>query len=111
MIGYYIDLASIIHLSTFLSILVINTLTWTSSLKVYDVDMNSLIKKALSRPMRRQATKKWTTKKNDVELAVAWAKGEVSLSQVYHAYGIPIGHGSKIYGRLAMALRAHIQNL
>lgn len=49
------------------------------------------------------------TSKDDVELAVAWAKGEISLSQVAHAYGFPVAHGSKVYCRLAIALRAYVK--
>lgn len=46
----------------------------------------------------------WT---GQVELALAWARGQVGIVQVSHAYGLK-GHSSA-YRPLAMALRAYIQ--
>lgn len=112
-IGCYIDHVTIIACPYILSTRISTPFIYTLVYRVYDEDMkNELIKKALARPVRQQAVSRvWSTSRDDIGLAVAWAKGKVSLTQVYHAYGIPVGHGSKIYGRLAMALRAHVQTL
>jgi hypothetical protein len=44
---------------------------------------------------------------DEIDLAVAWAKGEISLLQVKLALGMK--GGSDVYVRLAIALRAYIQ--
>lgn len=45
--------------------------------------------------------------KEEIDLALAWANGEISLKQAAAAYGM--GPSSVIYGKLALALRAHLQ--
>lgn len=44
--------------------------------------------------------------KEDVELAVAWAKGDVTFSQIKEVKGL---EGSNVYNYLACALRGHFK--
>lgn len=47
----------------------------------------------------------------DIKLALAWAKGEIGIRQVAHAYDIKNYTGSYVYIRIARALREHIQGV
>lgn len=66
---------------------------------------SDLLKKAKATKVRKRGQ---FTSKEHIALALAWARGEVGTTQVQKAYGITHS-GSEVYHRLAMALRAHIQ--
>jgi hypothetical protein len=64
---------------------------------------NSLITKALE-----SASKKNDITDDEIGLAIAWAKGEVSGKQVMAAIGKPIKQSGALYGWLVMRFRAGI---
>lgn len=45
--------------------------------------------------------------KQDIELALAWVNDEVSLAQVMSVYEL---RGSAVYSKLAISIKAHLQN-
>lgn len=69
--------------------------------------MDTLLKKA--KAFGRAYTRRESIiTKQDINLALAWARGEVGIRQVAHAYGIKNYTGSHVYIKLARALRDHI---
>ena len=55
-----------------------------------------------------KATNNWGRATDDeIELSLAWAKGEVSMTQCSKVLGTS---GSRLYGKLAMGLREYIRN-
>jgi len=44
----------------------------------------------------------------EIDLALAWARGEITFTQAAKAYGVTNGN---VYNRLALALREHLQTL
>lgn len=65
-----------------------------------------LLKKAKARKMKPYNGVK-QVRQGDVELALAWAKGQVGIVQVSHAYSLKCH--STAYRHLALALRAYVQ--
>lgn len=63
----------------------------------------TLLQKALS----EKGKKNLKIMEEDIELALSWANGEISLSQVQKAYGAKAG--SSVYAKLAVALKKHLQ--
>lgn len=66
----------------------------------------SLLEKAKKVGRKNNTTKDITDE--HVELALAWARGEVSYSQIKKVLGLTVP--STIYSFLAFSLRKHIEN-
>jgi hypothetical protein len=66
--------------------------------------MNILIKKA----QEKKGSKRRSFSKEEIELALAFVKGTLSVTQVSHALGVVNPHSSPIvYQFVAQALRQH----
>lgn len=62
----------------------------------------------LDKAKARKSNYKFSLASNeDIELALAWVRDEISLTQVCVAYDSK--PGTSIYSRLAISLKAHIQ--
>ena len=66
----------------------------------------TLLQKARQLPVT--AAKSDSVGKQEIALALAWARGEITLRQVSHALGLQ-SSGSPSYVMLARALRAYIR--
>lgn len=69
--------------------------------------MTNLLKKAQAAKLSSRGN---FNSSQDIELALAWARREVTHKQVCDAYKIP-NAGGQAYVRLAAALAAHIRNV
>jgi hypothetical protein len=69
----------------------------------------TLLEKALSKPVIKQHITRLVGPE-DIELALAWTRDEVSLTQVSDAYDIPRNQVNNTYIKLARALKAHLTN-
>jgi len=58
-----------------------------------------------------QTVAKFHISAEHIELAGAWARGEVRLAQVTKVLKLPASNGSQVYTFLARALREYIQGL
>lgn len=68
--------------------------------------MQSLLKKAKAKEVHRKRGR--FTTKEDIAIALAWAKDEITHTQVAHAYGVS-GQGAQVYVRVAQGLKAYVQ--
>ena len=64
----------------------------------------SLLEKAVNRKMVRTTT---VISKEDIELAIAWANDEVTITQCATAWGVRV---SGAYLKLALSLRQAVQS-
>lgn len=67
----------------------------------------SLLDKAKTKSRAGRAGIESSTKE-EIDLAVAWAKGDITLTQAMHAHGINKANAT-IYTRLAFALAAYVR--
>jgi len=82
----------------------------TPCISCYDIRMaKTLLQKAHASKAQVYTIKPVSLQ--EVQLALAWAKGDITLGQVARAYGLKPNAGSATHSKLARALRAYIQSL
>ena len=69
----------------------------------------TLLEQAKTHPVRHRAERKIT--KEHIELAIAWARDEITYSQLKHVLGFQSGNNNstQVYLFLAMALREAVK--